>query len=57
MSAHGVCRLPVVDDGRLVGMITQTDLARTMPMEDMGRLRSDLATGQQAKERRDRLRG
>jgi CBS domain-containing protein len=44
MSAHRVRRLPVVENGRLIGIITQTDLARTMPVDDMGRLLFDLAT-------------
>lgn len=44
MSAERVRRLPVVENGRLVGIITQTDLARTMPVDDMGRLLFDLAT-------------
>jgi CBS domain-containing protein len=44
MSAHRLRRLPVVENGRLVGIITQTDLARTMPVDDMGRLLFDLAT-------------
>jgi CBS domain-containing protein len=44
MSAHRVRRLPVVENGRLVGIITQTDLARIMPVDDMGRLLLDLAT-------------
>jgi CBS domain-containing protein len=52
MSAHRIRRLPVVDGGRLVGIITQTDLARTMPVDDMGRLLFDRATGQPANERR-----
>jgi CBS domain-containing protein len=33
-----------VENGRLVGIITQTDLARIMPVDDMGRLLLDLAT-------------
>jgi CBS domain-containing protein len=44
MSAHRVRRLPVVENGRLIGIITQTDLARTMPVDDMGRLLFDRAT-------------
>jgi CBS domain-containing protein len=44
MSAHRVRRLPVVENGRLVGIITQADLARTMPVADMGRLLFDLTT-------------
>jgi CBS domain-containing protein len=44
MSAYRVRRLPVVENGRLVGIITQADLARTMPVADMGRLLFDLAT-------------
>ena len=35
MSAYRVRRLPVVENGRLVGIITQADLARTMPVADM----------------------
>jgi CBS domain-containing protein len=46
MSVYRVRRLAVVENGRLVGIITQTDLARTMPVDDMGRLLLDLATGQ-----------
>jgi len=46
MSVHRARRLPVVESDRLVGIITQTDLARTMPVDDMGRLLFDLATGQ-----------
>jgi CBS domain-containing protein len=46
MGVYRVPRLPVVENGRLVGIITQTDLARTMPVDDMGRLLLDLATGQ-----------
>jgi CBS-domain-containing membrane protein len=44
MSAHRIRRLPVVENGRLVGIITQADLARTMPVADIGRLLFDLAT-------------
>ena len=44
MSVHRVRRLPVAENGRLVGIITQTDLARTMPVDDVGRLLFDLAT-------------
>ena len=44
MSVHRVRRLPVVENGRLVGIITQTDLARTMPVDDLGRLLFDRAT-------------
>lgn len=44
MSARRVRRLPVMENGRLVGIITQTDLARSMPVDDMGRLLFDLAT-------------
>jgi CBS domain-containing protein len=44
MSAHRERRLPVVENGRLVGILTQTDLARTMPIDDIGRLLFDLAT-------------
>ena len=31
MQAHGIKRLPVVDDGTLVGIVTTTDLAYYLP--------------------------
>lgn len=44
MSAYRVRRLPVVDDGRLVGIIALSDLARALPVDDLGRLMFELAT-------------
>lgn len=36
MSEHQVRRLPVVDDGRLVGMVSQGDLSVGAPIEEAG---------------------
>ena len=35
MSEHGVRHLPVVEDGRLVGLISDRDLQRLAPLRDM----------------------
>lgn len=31
MEEHQICRLPVVEDQRLVGMVTEADIARRLP--------------------------
>lgn len=31
MESHQIRRLPVIDEGRLVGMISEADLARQLP--------------------------
>ncbi|WP_340377341.1 CBS domain-containing protein [Streptomyces sp. SS7] len=36
MEEHRIRRLPVVDDHRLVGMISEADLARHLPEEQVG---------------------
>jgi CBS domain-containing protein len=38
MSEHKVRRLPVIDGHDLVGMLTQADIARTMPEDRVGEL-------------------
>lgn len=38
MLEHGVRQLPVVDDGRYVGMISQADIARNLPPHTVGRV-------------------
>ncbi|MEY8042809.1 CBS domain-containing protein [Saccharopolyspora cebuensis] len=38
MSRHGVKRLPVIDGSRLVGMITLSDVARSLPGSRTGEL-------------------
>ncbi|MGW7486472.1 CBS domain-containing protein [Streptomyces sp. NPDC054786] len=36
MAEHRIRRLPVIDDHRLVGMISEADLARHLPEEKVG---------------------
>ena len=38
MERHQVRRLPVIDGHRLVGIVSQADLARSLPDEDTGKL-------------------
>jgi CBS domain-containing protein len=38
MQEHKVRRLPVIDGDRLVGMVTQADIARACPPEQVGKL-------------------
>jgi CBS domain-containing protein len=38
MAQHQIRRLPVCEDGRLVGMVTQEDLARLASQEEVGTL-------------------
>lgn len=38
MKDHGVRRLPVIDGHKLVGMLSQADVARNLPEEQVGEL-------------------
>jgi CBS domain-containing protein len=38
MAQHKVRRLPVVEAGECIGMISQADVARSMPAEETGRM-------------------
>ena len=38
MTGYRVRRLPVVDEGKLVGVVTMSDIARSLPHPDTGRL-------------------
>lgn len=44
MTAHKVRRLPVIDGHRLVGMIAQADVARSLPDPQVGDLLEALST-------------
>ncbi|MFF0049171.1 CBS domain-containing protein [Streptomyces sp. NPDC005498] len=44
MKAHKVRRLPVIDGHRLVGMVAQADVARTLPDPQLGDLLEALST-------------
>jgi CBS domain-containing protein len=34
MTSHGIGRIPVVDDGDLVGIVTRTDVLRVMELRE-----------------------
>lgn len=38
MKEHGVRRLPVIDGHRLVGIVSQADVARNLPEDKIGDL-------------------
>ena len=38
MTQHGVRRLPVIDGDRLIGMVSQADVAKNLPEESVGEL-------------------
>lgn len=44
MQDHGVRRLPVIDGTQLVGMISQADIARSCPPEQVGHLIAAIST-------------
>lgn len=46
MAQHQIRRVPVCDEGRLVGMITQADLARGASHEEVGALVEAISTAQ-----------
>ena len=46
MAQHQIRRVPVCDEGRLVGMITQADLARRASHEEVGALVEAISTAQ-----------
>jgi CBS domain-containing protein len=43
MSEHQVRRLPVIDGHRLVGMVSQADVARALPNEPVGDAVEDIS--------------
>jgi CBS domain-containing protein len=43
MSQHQVRRLPVVEDGRLIGIVAQADVARTAEEEKVGAVVEDIS--------------
>lgn len=44
MTEHQVRRLPVIEDHRLVGMVSQADVARALPEPEVGDLLEALST-------------
>lgn len=45
MAEQQVRRLPIVSDGRLVGILAQADVARTAPAASTGRMVEEISTG------------
>ena len=45
MAQYQVRRLPVVDDGRVVGMVSQADVAKNVAAEKAGRMLGAISTG------------
>lgn len=43
MAQHKVRRLPVVEDGRIVGMVSQADVAKSVPPEAAGRMLTSIS--------------
>jgi len=45
MTDHGVRRLPVIDGHDLVGMVSQADIAKNLPEEQVGELVEAISSG------------
>jgi CBS domain-containing protein len=45
MEEHQIRRLPVIDSHRLVGMITEADLARHLPGQSVGQFVEAVCVG------------
>jgi CBS domain-containing protein len=45
MTDHGVRRLPVIDGHELIGMVSQADLAKNLPEEQVGELVEAISSG------------
>lgn len=45
MAQHQVRRLPVVDNGRVVGMVSQADVAKAVRPEEAGRMLTSISKG------------
>jgi CBS domain-containing protein len=43
MAQHKVRRLPVVEDGRIVGMVSQADVAKSVGPDQAGRMVSEIS--------------
>jgi CBS domain-containing protein len=45
MAQHQVRRLPVVQDGKVIGMVSQADVAKNVPPEQAGRMLNTISRG------------
>jgi CBS domain-containing protein len=45
MTDHGVRRLPVIDGHDLIGMVSQADVAKNLPEEQVGELVEAISSG------------
>jgi len=45
MTSHGVRRLPVIDGHDLIGMVSQADIAKNLPEEQVGELVEAISSG------------
>jgi CBS domain-containing protein len=45
MASHGVRRLPVIDGHDLIGMVSQADIAKNLPEEQVGELVEAISSG------------
>jgi CBS domain-containing protein len=45
MAKNQIRRIPVVEDGELVGMISQADVARAVPEQQSGKMLGEISSG------------
>ena len=47
MAQHQLRRLPVVDQGRIVGMVSQADVAKAAPPQDARHMLGEISKGEE----------